>query len=1546
MNDALSQFSPHVREWFSGTFGRPTSPQAAGWPAIQRGDHTLILAPTGSGKTLAAFLWGIDQIGRAPAEGEGIRLLYISPLKALNNDIERNLRAPLTGIRAAADKMDVPWPRIRVAVRTGDTSASARAAMVKRPPDILITTPESLYLILTSPKARDILRTVRSVIVDEIHTLVGDKRGAHLALSLERLEYLADGPIQRIGLSATIRPLDEAAKFLGGQQDGAARPVTVIDTGYRKPMDLAVITPVDDFRAMPTDSVWSSVIPQVLGDVLRHRSTLIFCNNRRLAERTADRLNAQIAAERSEEMPPGSTEALAPGGVMRGKGIFAIGVEGPIRAHHGSMARERRHEMEEDLKAGRLPALVGTSSLELGIDIGAVDLVVQLQSPRSVSQGLQRVGRSGHLVGQTSRGRIYTTYRDDLVEAAAVARGMLEGDVEPTKAPRAPLDVLTQQIVAMVSVEPWAADAVFGLVRDAYPYRDLTPEAYHSVLEMLSGKYHDLGAAHPSLRARIAWDRVNDMLYPLPGTRMLALGNAGVITDRGAFDVVLADGQTRVGQLDEEFVFESRAGDAFILGSNVWRILDIQDDRIVVGDAAGVSPRMPFWRGDYPWRPYELGERIARLRREVAERLRAAEGAPDREAAHAEILAWLRETYALDERSAHNLIDYLAHQLDVAGEIAADDAIVIESFTDAVGEGRVVVHSPFGGRVNGAWALALSDGLRERLGFLPETQANDDGILFRLPAGVAPEVVVETVQDTSAIVARGRILRALPDSALFGAHFRMNAARALMLPRSRGRKRTPFWLQRLKARDMLALVRRFADFPLIVETYRDCLEDALDLPHLEALLDRIQSGEMRVATVETVAPSPVAAGLLLNFTSTYMYEWDAPKAERQIMELSLRAELPASTDEGRGVGDLLRPEAVTEVVERAGHIGAGRGARSLDELAVFFEGLGDLTTDEAMIRCAVPAEEVPGWLAELARTGRIIRMAIGAGAPRYVSAEHADAYRAVFAGPSDAARDAAAEGILRRYLSYAGPVSADDLLRRYPFAPAWLAAMLHRMEDAREIVAYTPGDPPTYLDGRLFEQARRRTLAILRKEIHPVTPETFAGFLTGWQHLGRDRFATPADGVRQALRQLRGVSLPGPLWEREVLPVRVAGFTSADLAAALADGGVIWAAAGGEGRRARVGFFPRGEGRLFLPPAELEGLSDAAQRAHDYLREEGASPVMDLETGLGLSAPVVQAALVELALAGLATSDSLDGLHAVLDFVPVDTGPRRAVSALEAELAARRTRPAHLTRPSYPRLRSARRDVRRKLESELELSTSTTAGDPSAGRWSLLHRAGVLGPPVTDDALAAARARVLLERYGVVTREAVRREAGPFEWAALVRTLARMELRGEIRRGYFVAGFWGVQYALPEAVERLRAVAAEGADAEGAPLIVMNALDPALVYGLNTTDGAVLLGDGEDAPVADEDAPHFMRVPSTRLVYGGGRLLLLTEDNGERMWAPAWAADALIRRAVTAYLEAPGAPRRLIVASWNGEPALGGPAQAILQPLGFTRAPGGLERWA
>jgi ATP-dependent helicase Lhr and Lhr-like helicase len=1471
VNDPLSAFSLPVNRWFSETFGEPTPPQAEGWPPIQRGEHTLILAPTGSGKTLAAFLWGIDRIlaqeGKRPEEEAGsqpsrttsppsVSLLYISPLKALNNDIERNLRTPLAGIRAAAARVDQHLPPLRVAVRTGDTPAGARAAMLKQPPHILITTPESLYLMLTSPRARESFRGVRTVIVDEIHTLIGEKRGAHLALSLERLDRLAGGRLQRIGLSATIRPLEEAARFLGGQEwhegrDGPQllpRPVVIVDTGYRKPLELQVVTPVEHFKNLPGDSIWPAVIPQVLRDIMRHRTTLIFCNNRRLAERTADRLNAQISAEQSEEIPPGSPEALAPGGVVRDRGIFAIGAEGPIRAHHGSTSREARRQMEEDLKAGRLPALVGTSSLELGIDIGSIDLVVQLQSPKSVAQGLQRVGRSGHLVGQTSRGRIYATYREDLVEAAAVARGMLEGDVEPTSAPSNPLDVLAQQIVAMVAVEEQSVPGLYDLVKQAYPYRDLPDGAFMSVLEMLSGKYASrAGSTSSSLRARIAWDRVNQRLAALPGSRLLALGNGGTIPDTGAYDVYLADGKTRVGTLDEEFIFETRPGDTFLLGSNTWRVLEISDDRVVVGDAAGSVPRMPFWRGDYPWRPYELGVRIGKLRREVADRIqsvRAAPGEPGEGRSAAaesdrwqEVTNWLRQDYALDEPSARNLADYILRQLNAIGAIATDQTIVVETFTDAVGDGRMAVHSPFGGRVNGAWALAISDAIRDRAGIEAETQVNDDGILVRLPQTLR-EPAANVVRNMGIIEARSRILRALPGSAVYGAHFRMNAARALLLPRARGRKRTPFWLQRLKAKDLLAAVRPFPDFPILTETARDCLRDVLDMPHLEQILEGVADGSIRVVPVETAVPSPVAASLLFQFASVYMYEWDAPKAERQLGELALRRDLlddlwapdrttgeatPLSARDRSGLEDLLRPDAVADVLARAGRLAPQYGARSIEELAVVLEELGDLTTQELLARCSPGmADEIGDRqgspLRALEAQGRVVQVEVSTSHGRdvrWVPSELVGEYEAL--RPDRSPEDLSGLAVLRRRLRTCGPVTRDEILQRYAFDEAWLDAVLDGLVSSREIARgrfSPPSDPlarsDQFCDRGLLEQMRRTTLAALRREVQPVTIETYASFLIRWQGAGTATRSAEPEAVREAVSKLRGVALPGAVWERDVLPARLRDYAPGDVGALCESGEYLWVASGQDPSRVHVRFIARGEGGLFLPPASPGDAAPggAAGTVMDFLKDEGASFVAEIQAGTGLSAGAVQGALVELTLAGLATNDLLDALRIVLAARESPPGESRPLSTLEAELAAMRPArpdPRVLSRERY---HAARRRVAHRLQ-------SPSKADSWPGRWRPVHRTSVLGPARSEEAKALAQVLVLFARYGVLSREAIEREDGVLEWSALAGQLARMELRGEVRRGYFVVGLSGIQYAAPDAVEALRSASnrpAEEAD--------------------------------------------------------------------------------------------------------------------------------------
>lgn len=1542
MSDPLENFSPLTRAWFRATYGSPTPPQAQGWLPIQRGEHTLILAPTGSGKTLAAFLWGIDELFRdlspepAPKRRgesestEGIPLVYVSPLKALNNDVERNLRVPLEGIHRLAAQEKIHLPQLRVAVRTGDTPASARASMLKHPPHILITTPESLYLMLTSPRAREMFRTTRTVIVDEIHTLAGNKRGVHLALTLERLQHLAQARVQRIGLSATIKPLEEVARFLGGQEvtndEGrttnrdlmgvlslVVRPVTVVDASYRKNLDLEIVTVVDDFRQLGgTDSIWPHVIPNVLNDIRQHTTTLIFSNSRRLAERTADRLNAQLAAEQSEEIEPGSPAALAPGGTMRDRGIFAIGAQGPLRAHHGSMSKEARRELEEQLKAGQLPALVGTSSLELGIDIGAVDLVVQLQSPKSVAQGLQRVGRSGHLVGQTSHGKIYATFREDLAEAAAIARGMLEGDVEPTHTPQNALDVLAQQIVACVAMQDWDAEELFALVRGAYPYHNLSHNTYASVLDMLTGKYFldtpGVRAAE-TLRPKIAWDKIHNRLRALPGSRLLAISNVGTIPDRGQYKIYLEDNTTRLGELDEEFVFETRPGDTFLFGSQVWRAKEIKDDRVLVEKAPGATPRMPFWRGDAAWRPFALGERIGKFRREVQDRL---------ETASPEARAWLEREFVLDERSANNLLEYVQSQIHSIGAISSDKTIIVETFQNAVGDPHFVIHSPFGGRVNGAWAVALTSLIRERTGITPEVMTNDDGIIFRFNAS-DPNVSLELVTNLSAQQARERILRELPESAVFGAQFRMNAARALLLTKPRAGKRTPFWLQRLKAKDLLAYVRSTPEFPILIETYRDVLSDVFDLPHLELVLNRIATGEIQIVTHESVVPSPVASGLLFNFVSTYLYEWDAPKAERSLQLLSVPRQTLQEVMQGIDWSELLKPEAIAQVLGRVQHTAAGYQARTAEELEFYLRELGDLTGDEIRARCAGDAD---AWIHRLADEKRIDAIEIPTAhgnEMRWVAAELKQEYGEEFPSPD---RGGAGGQVFRRFLAHSGPVTRAQILERYAFDGVRLDESLRRWEQTGELARghFTAHTPEEYIDALLLEQIHRRTLNVLREQVQPVSIYAYADFLARWQHAHPAAQLHEENATALILKQLRGMPLPGAVWERDVLPARIAEYTEADLDAAFEEGAQVWVGAGVDPKRMRVRLFERGEGALFITAAETNDLSEGARKTQEFLQSEGASFATDIQNGTRLSSDALANALVELALGGLATNDEIETLRNLIEYGSVVRGAlhrsgsaRKPMSALESELDARLgPRPLKMTR--Y-------REAKKRTQDRIARSLSQQAS-PWRGRWALVRRASILGAPLSEEERAEQWARVLLERYGVITRSVLEREENaPLE---LVYPLwQRMEWRGQVRRGIFVADMPGAQYALPEAVEQLRAI--------------QNALSET-PYLLNATDPANLFG-GEGS------AWKFARLPSTHVALWRGQPVLIAQENGERLTVASNVDDEGVRAALKLFFERAHAPRHAIVTEWNEETVLGSRGEGFLQALGFYRMPKGMERW-
>ncbi len=1586
MSSPLDAFLPAVQTWFGETFGAPTPPQAEGWPAIQRGEHTLILSPTGSGKTLAAFLWGIDELYRESLEHErrgadryekGVRLLYVSPLKALNNDVERNLRIPLAGIARVAKEQAAPLPHLDVLVRTGDTPQSVRQRMAKHPPHILITTPESLYLILTSPVARDMFGTVRTVIVDEIHTLVGNKRGAHLAISLERVVELAGQQVQRIGLSATQRPLEEVARFLGGYEgtndegrstkDLVPRPVTIVDVGMVKPMDLRVVTAVEDFSDLPGGSIWPAIIPQMMDLIEAHHTTLIFANSRRQAERAADRLNELWLARQAGL--EGGPEALAEGGAVKGVGFQGTGaVGGPFRAHHGSVSREARLQLEQALKEGWLPALVGTSSLELGIDIGAVDLVVQLQSPKGVTQGLQRVGRSGHLVGQTSVGRFFPTHREDLLESAAVARAMLDGDVEPSYTPQNSLDVLAQQIVAMVSVQDWDVSALHDLIRRAYPYHKLSPEIYRSVLDMLSGRYPS--AAFRELRPRIAWDRVHDRLTALPGSRLLAIRNGGTIPNRGTFGAYLPDRKTRLGELDEEFVFETRPGDVFTLGASTWRVQEVTEDRVIVTPAPGYLPRMPFWRGDALRRDYHLGRIYGRFRRELSERV--VEDAT-------QAVDWLQQEYSLDIRSAQNAVRYVGHQMEVLGTISSDRTVIAELFTDPLGDLRLVIHSCFGARVNSPWALALAQAFRELLGSQPEVMVSDDGILFRF-LETDREPPLKLVREMGPAEARERLLAELPDSAVFGAQFRMNAARALLLPATRGtQKRTPFWLQRLRAKDLLSVARGLKDFPIIAETYRDCLRDVLDLAHMEDVLHGIQRGEIEVILAETVVPSPVAAGLLYDFIAQYMYEWDQPKAERQMQALmvgrDLLSQLLDDASGGVSLPDLLRPEAVRDVDAQLQCLADGRRARTPDELATVFLALGDLSAEEAAARSDGAGA---AWVEQLAAVGRLLPLDFATGR-RYVLPEQADAYWAAFdlAGPpslvaasppgargTEEGRDEARRAILRRVLSTHGPLSRKWLLERYPWEAEWLDAALQALVDNGEVVAgqITPGSRTAeFCDRRNLERIHRGTLALLRKEVEPVSLYAYADFLARWQHLHpAHRLSGPGALVR-LLQQMRGVPAPGIVWERDLLPLRLEMFDAAELEALCQRGDLVWVGSGGKDpRRARVRFLFRGEGNLFLGPEPDEpDLSPAAAEVLAFLKAEGACFLADLEQGLELPGPELSSALVELVMSGLVTNDTLQALREVLVWsAEAGLAEREPLSSLEAELAAwRQARGGALPqsppqaegrlgggpgggrhRPERARLHAAQRAVARRIE---------RASLPRwPGRWSLVHRIGVWGREVAFEERIARQARQLLQCYGVVTRQSLEGlasgEAGNgesgWDWAALVPQFQVMEMRGEVRRGYFVRGLPGIQFALPEAVERLREWTRPGEPITEVPaageLVLLNACDPANLFGPAMPDAET--EPGIAGP--EQDPARFLRIPANYVVLLRGRPVLLLETGGERLTTLPELPSEPLRRALKLAVEHAGhSLRRLTLGQWNGEPILDSPVAPFLEAIGFRR---------
>src|SRR5919198_385858 len=1149
--DPLAPFSPETRAWFERTFSEPTPAQALGWPAITTGQHTLVQAPTGSGKTLAAFLYGIDKL--TPQPGQGLRLVYVSPLKALNYDIERNLRGPLAGLRS----------ELTVAVRTGDTPQKERQRMLRHPPDILITTPESLFLMLTS-QAREILGGVETLILDEVHAVAGTKRGAHLALSVERLCRLVDEPVQRIGLSATQRPLEEIGRFVSG-----GREIQLADAGRAKQLDLEIVVPLDDMTVPEEgsyNSVWPSIYPKILELVAEHRSTIVFVNNRRLAERLALRLN-ELHWEDGRTGKAGTASNAASQATPR------EGAERPreiARAHHGSLAREQRIEVEELLKKGEIPCLVATSSLELGIDMGAVDLVIQVESPKSVARGLQRIGRAGHELGAVSSGRIFPKFRADLLESAVVARRMLDGAIEETKIPRNPLDVLAQQIVAICADEEVSVEELHRLVRGAYPFADLSRVQLENVLDMLDGRYPSDEFAE--LRARIVWDRTAGVVRGRQGARRLAVTNAGTIPDRGLFGVHLVEGGGRVGELDEEMVYEARAGQTFLLGASTWRIEEITRDRVLVSPAPGVPGVAPFWKGEGVGRPAELGERIGRATRELA-------ALPDAKAART-----LESEYHLDTRAAKNLVTLLREQEAATGVVPSDRSIVVERFRDEIGDWRVCILTPFGGRVHAPWAMSLAVRLRETLELDAQSLWSDDGISLHFPDADAPPPVADLLLDPGDV--DELLLQELAQSALFGSRFRENAARALLIPRRRPGQRTPLWQQRLKAQSLLQVARRYPQFPIVLETYREVLQDVFDLPALREILRGIQTRQLDVVEAETVSASPFASSLLFEYVATYMYEDDTPPAERRAQALSLDRDLLRELMGIEELRELLDADAIAEV------------ERSLTATPRNADDLHDLLRRAGHLR---EGEYDAGFAETLLRERRAIRVRLG-GDDVVIAIEDAGLYRDAFGvvppgGIPDAFLEpveAPARTIALRFAKTHGPFTTAEIAARFDVPPTALEPELGALERDERLVRgeLRPGGREReWCDPDVLRRIRRATLAVLRRDVEPSAQAALGRFLPSWHGIGRRQ------SLREALVPLQALALPVPLWESDVLRRRGAACRPGDLDVLCASGELVWVGAGLD----RVAVFFRDDASLLGPPSG-DPISDREEEAHLAIR--------------------------------------------------------------------------------------------------------------------------------------------------------------------------------------------------------------------------------------------------------------------------------------------------------------------------------------------------------
>jgi ATP-dependent Lhr-like helicase len=1506
-SDPLALFHPAVRAWFEGSFETPTRPQALGWPVIARGDSTLILAPTGSGKTLTAFLWCLNRLMFAPVPDKRrrCRALYVSPLKALAVDVERNLRAPLAGIsRIAASRGDTHTQPV-IAVRTGDTPSADRARFVREPSDILITTPESLYLLLTS-RARETLRSVDTVIVDEIHALVPTKRGVHLMLSLERLAAFANSPPQRIGLSATQRPLDEVARFLGGAEAVGARarkgshrnrpaqaaavrdlsdefavprgsiryrPVSLVDAGQKKRLALSIQVPVEDMARLTTadeipsgplsvgdtrPSIWTAIHPRLLELIRCHRSTLIFVNSRRLAERLAGALN-ELASETL------------------------------VRSHHGSIAREQRVEVEDLLKSGALRALVATSSLELGIDMGAIDLVVQIEAPPSVASGLQRIGRGGHQVNAVSEGVIFPKFRGDLVACATVARAMHEGQVEATRYPRNPLDIVAQQIVAMTSMDTWDADELFATIRCAAPFAELGRNVYEGVLDMLSGRYPSDEFAE--LRPRITWDRVAGTIAARENSKRVAVINGGTIPDRGLYGVFLVGGgagSARVGELDEEMVFESHPGETFVLGASSWRIEEITHDRVLVSPAPGEPGKMPFWKGDRAGRPIEFGLAIGKLTRDLLRLPPAA--AVER----------LTRDHDLDAMAAENLLQYLRDQMAATRAVPDASTILVERVRDELGDWRVCVLSPRGGRIHAPWAMAAAAKIREERGVDVETLWGDDGFVVRFPDVDEPPDVRLLLPDPDE--AQALVVRQLGATALFAAKFRENAARSLLLPKRRPGMRAPLWQQRKRSADLLAVASKYGSFPVLLETYRECLRDFFDMPALVGTLGDIRSRKIRVAIADSEQPSPFAASLLFSYVASFLYDGDAPLAERRAQALAVDQTQLRGLIGDVELRELLDADSIHALEQQLQRLDPRYRARSLDGVHDMLLSLGDLTGGEIAARTT--SADIAAAADELVRSRRALSVRI-AGQLRYIAVEDAARYRdalgvplpvgipeALLAIPPDPLAD-----LVRRYARTHAPFVPGVFAARYALGAGAVEAALVRLAADGQLVEgeFTPhGVGREWTEAGVLRQLRRRSLARLRQEIEPVDHPVLGRLATTWQGVARRRHG--ADALLDVIEQLQGAPLPASILETEILPARLDGYDPSDLDTIASAGEVVWRGVEPLGARdGRIALYLADHLVRLLPPvARPQRDIDSRETAIlEHLRHRGASFFAPLHEAAGGGYPNdTVSALWNLVWLGVVTNDTFHALRA-------------------------------FTQARAPR--------RRQTRKEPTAFRSRRLVPPSAeGRWTAVP-GGVADAKGGATPWATAWAQQLLARHGVLTREAVMSEASPGGFGVVYPVLKAMEESGRIRRGYFVAGLGATQFALPGALDLLRSARDPSSASNDVEVVVLSATDPANPYGATlrfpaseTRSPARIVG----ATVILTDGAL-----SAWLARGDRQLVtFLPEGEPERSSRARAVARVLIERARTGG----ESPRGMLIEDIDGLPPSAHPLAPHLTEAGFV----------